>query len=266
MKIPIYQVDAFTVTPFKGNPAAVCILEKPRSDEWMQNVASEMNLSETAFLTPQGDDYQLRWFTPQTEVDLCGHATLSAAHILFEFGFYEPDETIRFNTKSGLITATSKKGTIELDMPRRQPVAIPVNEDIQAVFGPEVIGAADYEGKLLIVELPSGEAVRNFEAEPKVIMQLPYFDLAITTAGEGKYDFTSRFFSPRSGINEDPVTGMAHCSLGPYWEAKLDKTEFLAYQASSRGGEVWVKTTPQRVFIGGKALTILSAELLRQGE
>jgi PhzF family phenazine biosynthesis protein len=266
MKIPIYQVDAFTISPFKGNPAAVCLLEKARDSAWMQAVAAEMNLSETAFLSPLGDDYELRWFTPKIEVELCGHGTLSAAHILFEFGFYEPDETICFNTKSGPIMATSNRGTIELDMPRRDPQPLELNDVIRTQFGADAVAAAEYGGDLLIVELPNADAVRNFEPNFKAMSGLPYTDLIITAPGDGKYDFVSRFFSPATGINEDPVTGMAHCSLGPYWASKLGKDKFLAYQASPRGGEVWVTNKPERVYIGGKARTVMAGELLHQSE
>lgn len=264
MKYPVYQVDAFTVKPFTGNPAAVVLLDQPKDDAWMQAVASEMNLSETAFLQAKGDDYSLRWFTPVTEVDLCGHATLASAHILYEFGFYEPDETIHFNTKSGVITATFNQGTIELSMPRHDPVTMKSNSEIEDVFGSSAVELAQWSDRLLLLEFDNPEFVRNFEPNFKKIAALSWNDIVITAKTDGKFDFISRFFSPCVGINEDPVTGMAFCVLGPYWQTKLGKDSFHAFQASSRGGEVWVKVTEKHVLVGGKAVTVCQGELLHQ--
>lgn len=264
MTIPIYHVDAFAVEPFKGNPAAVCLLQAPRSAEWMQNVAAEMALSETAFLLPKGEGYNLRWFTPKTEVDLCGHATLASAHILYEFGFYEPDEKILFYTQSGTITATFSAGTIELDMPRRNPTPQGATPEILDVLGQEPVALASFEGQILLAELANPEAVRSFIPDWKKISALPITDLIITAPCTEKYDFVSRFFSPKTGIYEDPVTGMAHCVLAPYYAERLHKTKFHAYQASSRGGEVWARLGEDRVYIGGKAVTVSQGELLHQ--
>lgn len=264
-KYTIYQVDAFTVKPFKGNPAAVCILPDERDTEWMQAVAREMNLSETAFLLPKGNDYQLRWFTPTTEVNLCGHATIASAHILFENGLYDFEETINFHTASGVIAATMDNGTIELNMPliKSQDVDVPA-EAIEAT-DLKPIAAALSETQQLILALSSEDEVRGFEPDMRKIAALPYIDLMITTEADGeKYDFISRFFSPHTGIPEDPVTGMAHCVLGPFWQRRLGKSHFCAYQASKRGGKVWVKVADDRCYIGGKAVTVLKAELLRQ--
>jgi PhzF family phenazine biosynthesis protein len=266
MKIPIYHVDAFAVEPFKGNPAAVCILQTPRSAEWMQNVAAEMGLSETAFLLAKGEGYNLRWFTPKTEVDLCGHATLASAHILYEFGFYEPDEKIAFYTLSGTITASFSNGTIELDMPRRVPLPQPVTPEIVAVLGQTPRAAATYADQILLAELESPEAVRSFVPDWKKIASLTQPDLIITAPCTEKYDFVSRFFSPQTGIYEDPVTGMAHCMLTPYYAERMHKNKFHAYQASPRGGDVWARLGEDRVYIGGKAVTVSQGELLHQKE
>lgn len=265
MKIPIYQVDSFAVQPFKGNPAAVVFLEKPREVNWMQSVAAEMNLSETAFLLAKEDGYNLRWFTPTTEVDLCGHATLASAHILYEFGFYEPDEAIKFHTRSGLITATFTRGTIELDMPLRQPIETTASPDLIAILGEKPLAVANFKQEVILAELPSIAAIRSFVPDFKKIVELNLPDLLITAAGDGNpFDFVSRFFSPRTGIPEDPVTGMAHCILTPYWAKKLNKNKLHAYQASARGGELWARLDSDRVFIGGKAVTVLQGELLHQ--
>ena len=264
MKIPIYHVDAFAVEPFRGNPAAVCLLQSERSAEWMQNVAAEMALSETAFLMPRGEGYHLRWFTPRTEVDLCGHATLASAHILYEFGFYEPDETIKFQTLSGLITASFSRGTIELDMPRRDPTPIPIPEQLTDTLGQKPRAAAVYRDQVILAELEDSDAVRAFVPDFKKISALSQPDLLITAPCKEKYDFVSRFFSPTQGILEDPVTGMAHCVLAPYYTERLQKTSFFAFQASPRGGEVWARLEKDRVYIGGKAVTVSQGELLRQ--
>jgi len=266
MKIPIFQVDSFTVKPFKGNPAGVCLLEQPRDATWMQAIATEMRLSETAFLCPKGNDYNLRWFTPSTEVDLCGHATLASAHILFELGFYDPDETILFHTKSGVISATFNHGTIELDMPLIQPVpaeSSPLLEEILGQVPLAVFRSEDDE--ILLAEIADQSAVEAFDPDFRKIAGLGEIDLIITaqTSG-GKFDFISRFFSPHHGVPEDPVTGLGHCILTPYWAAKLNKDQFVAYQASARGGTVWCRLGKDRVYLGGKAITLFSGEILHQ--
>jgi len=266
MKIPLFQVDSFTVKPFKGNPAGVCLLEQPRDAVWMQDVAREMNLSETAFLTPKGDDYYLRWFTPSTEVDLCGHATLASAHVLFELGYYDPDETIHFHTKSGVISATFDHGTIELDMPLIKfipAVSTPLLEDI---LGQKPLAAVHSEDHaILLAEIADYAVVQAFEPDIKKIACLEETDLIITAqCSDDKFDFVSRFFSPHTGIPEDPVTGLGHCILTPYWAAKLNKDRLIAYQASARGGTVWCRLGEDRVFLGGKAVTLFSGEILHQ--
>lgn len=265
MKFPFYQVDAFAVKPFKGNPAAVFLLESAREDSWLQAVAEEINLPETAFLLPKGHDYQLRWFTPTTEVGLCGHATIASAHILYEFGFYDLDETINFHTRSGIISSTINRGTIELDMPRLSIKASPMPDGLLNILGIEPLETYVTEAKTLIAEMPTAELIRSFVPDFKQIEKLDFEGLAITALSDDpRFDFISRYFSPRDGIPEDPVTGMTHCALAPYWEAKLGKSDFHAYQASSRGGELWLRVTPNRVFVGGKAVTVLAGEMLKQ--
>ena len=266
MKIPIFQVDSFTVKPFKGNPAGVCLLEQPRDDVWMQAIATEMSLSETAFLSPKGNDYYLRWFTPSMEVDLCGHATLASAHILFELGFYDPDETIFFHTKSGVISATFDHGTIELDMPLIRPVPAESNPLLEEILGQVPVAVARSEDNaILVAEIANFADIEAFDPDFRKIASLGEIDLVITaqTSG-GKFDFISRFFSPHHGVPEDPVTGLGHCILTPYWAAKLNKDELVAYQASARGGTVWCRLGKDRVYLGGKAVTLFSGEVLRQ--
>lgn len=265
MNIQIFQVDSFTVKPFSGNPAGVCILEQPKNENWMQSVAAEMNISETAFLLPKGSGYNLRWFTPTTEVDLCGHATLASAHILYEFGFYEQDELIEFYTRSGKLISSFDKGFIELDMPRLNPVEIETPKNLVSALGSEPVKTAVYEQKTIIAELEDDDQVINFIPDFKKIADLPYTDITITAKSKNpKYDFVTRFFSPRSGINEDPVTGSVHCLLGPYWSMKLGKEKFLAYQASPRRGEIRVRLSNDRAFIGGKAITVFRGDLVHQ--
>lgn len=263
--IPIYTVDAFTVKPFTGNPAAVCLLKKPKEEQWMQSVATEMNLSETAFLLPKKNGYHLRWFTPTTEVDLCGHATLASAHILYEFGFYEEDEQIEFYTKSGTLVSSFDNGIIELDMPRRDPKIISADQTLINTLGVQPIQTAHFDDKLILAEFEFEEQVIDFSPNFKELAKLNYEDILITAKSESsKYDFVSRFFAPQLGINEDPVTGSAHCYLGPYWAQKLGKDEFFAYQASPRGGEVRVRLKSDRAMIGGRATTVLQGELKHQ--
>jgi len=267
MKFPFYQVDAFAVKPFKGNPAAIIMMEDAREDSWLQAVAQEINLSETAFLSPKGHDYELRWFTPTTEVDLCGHATIASAHILYEFGFYDQEEMINFHTRSGVLSSTFNRGTIEISMPRLKVTPVSAPAILNEILGFEPLAVAESENKVLIAELSNPDQVRNFIPNYDLISQLNHLDLALTVSGEGtKFDFISRFFSPKTGIPEDPVTGMAHCLLGPYWEAKTGKNQFHAYQASARGGEVWVRLAEKRAYIGGKAVTVLKGEMLKQSQ
>ncbi len=262
MGTPIVQVDAFTNKPFSGNPAAVCLLSRPTADNWMKDVAREMNLSETAFLCRQEDGYNLRWFTPTIEVDLCGHATLASAHVLWEEGHRKPQEAIRFSTKSGRLTATRDGDWIKLDLPAKheEPAVAPVSLLDALGVQAEYIGKhqSDY-----IVLVSSEEIVRRAKPNHSMLRTLPVRAVILTghssTAG---FDFVSRFFAPGSGIDEDPVTGSAHCCLGPFWSARLGKKELTAYQASDRGGIIQVSVRQDRVVLGGQAVTVMRGTIL----
>jgi PhzF family phenazine biosynthesis protein len=260
MPLSITQVDAFTDKPFGGNPAAVCVLPGARDAVWMQEVAREMNLSETSFLVRQADGYNLRWFTPAVEVDLCGHATLAAAHALWEEGQLQADEQARFYTRSGLLTAQRNGTWIEMDFPAKPEESAPTPEGLVEALGvaPKYIGrnAFDY-----IVELDSEKTVRELKPNFAMLEKLPVRGVIVTSEASD-YDFVSRFFAPGAGIQEDPVTGSAHCCLGPFWSKRLDKTEFIAYQASTRGGIVHVRLEGDRVHLGGQAVTVLRGQLL----
>src|SRR5208337_347520 len=261
MGLTIFQVDAFAERPFTGNPAGVCILPEPRDDAWMQNVAREMNLSETAFLQRRGDGFNLRWFTPAVEVDLCGHATLASAHTLWEQAVIRPEDAARFHTRSGLLTARRQGEWIELDFPSLPDKRSKVPPGLPKALGtkPKYVGRSRFD---YIVEVSSERTVRRLKPDFTQLSTLPIRGLIVTAkATTEPYDFVSRFFAPRAGINEDPVTGSAHSVLGPFWQQRLHKNELLAYQASKRGGVIRVRVGDRRVFIGGKAVTVLKAEL-----
>jgi PhzF family phenazine biosynthesis protein len=265
MSIPIYQVDAFTHERFKGNPAAVCVLKEQRNLAWMQNVAAEMNLSETAFLLPDRDgSFGIRWCTPTVEVDLCGHATLASSHVLLESGMVKPDAQIRFMSRSGPLGARRNGQWIELDFPARLEKPIDPVPDLVAALGVQAV----YTGKNVddyLVLVDSEHTVRTMQPD---FGRLRAFcargrGVMVTAAAETPgFDFVSRFFAPGAGIDEDPVTGSAHCCLGPFWMARLQKSEFTAYQASPRGGVVRVRVSGDRVFLGGQAVTVLKGDLL----
>jgi PhzF family phenazine biosynthesis protein len=254
-----YQVDAFTEKPFSGNPAGVCVLNEKPEEKLMQNIVREMNLSETAFLIKEGERYNLRWFTPNAEVDLCGHATLASAHILWEKGYLRKDIEAKFSTKSGLLTAKTSDGWIELNFP-----ALPEEKTEPSVELLEALGTqATYVGKNkfdYLVEVESEELVTTMKPDFMKLLKVPTRGVIVTSRAK-EYDFVSRFFAPQIGVLEDPVTGSAHCCLGPYWQKKLNKDEFIAYQASERGGILRVKLAGDRVLIAGKAVTVLEGEL-----
>jgi PhzF family phenazine biosynthesis protein len=261
MGLIIYQVDAFTERPFAGNPAAVCILPQARDESWMQNVAREMNLAETAFLLRQPDGFSLRWFTPSTEVDLCGHATLASAHILWERGYLMSQEQARFHTHSGLLAAQRADDWIELDFPAEPAVATTAPDLLARALGvePGYVGQNRFD---YLVEVDSEETLRGIQPDFSLLRQIPGRGVIVTSqAASPEYDFVSRFFGPVVGIDEDPVTGSAHCCLAPYWSERLGKTELLAYQASSRGGTVRVRSGGERVILAGQAITVLCGEL-----
>lgn len=257
----IVQIDAFSDRPFAGNPAAVCLLAESRDAEWMQAVAREMNLSETAFLVRQGDGYGLRWFTPGFEVDLCGHATVAAAHFLWDEGHLDPSAEARFSTLSGLLTARCAGDWIEVDFPAdpHEPTEAPA--EVEAALGAPVELYAR-TGLYVLAEVASEAALRSLEPDLRRIRALHPVGVIVTArSASEEFDFVSRFFAPNAGIDEDPVTGSAHCSLGPMWGERLGKREMVAFQASPRGGVVRVRLEGDRVVLGGQAVTVLRGEL-----
>jgi PhzF family phenazine biosynthesis protein len=261
----ITQVDAFTDTPFRGNPAAVCLLPGPADAGWMQSVAKEMNLSETSFLHRVEGGFSLRWFTPVVEIDLCGHATLASAHALWEEGVLRPDEPARFHTRSGVLTATrGEDGWITMDFPAKPPTRAAQRAEYEALEG--VLGASIRSAWInafdMLVELDNEAALRGLRPDFTRLKRFAVRGVIATSrATTPGYDFVSRFFAPAAGVDEDPVTGSAHCCLGPFWAERFDKTEFLAYQASERGGVIRVTVRGDRVLLGGKAVTVLRAQL-----
>lgn len=258
----IFQVDAFTDKPFGGNPAAVCLLPEAADEEWMQHVAREMNLSETAFLVEQDDGYNLRWFTPAVEVDLCGHATLASAHILWEQGFLPPESPARFHTRSGLLGAVRKGAWIELDFPAEPEKQTEIPEDLFKALG----APAQYVGKNrfdFLLEYASADTIRTMSPDFTLLSKIPCRGIIVTSRSDAdRHDFICRFFAPAAGINEDPVTGSAYCCLGPYWADKLGRKELTGYQVSARGGVVKVLVGDDRVYIGGQAVTVMQGTIL----
>ena len=262
MGLKIVQVDAFTDTPFTGNPAAVCILPAAQDERWMQNVAREMNLSETAFLCREDNGFNLRWFTPAVEVDLCGHATLASAHVLWEEGYLEPNEQARFYTRSGLLTADRKGNWIKLNFPVKLEVSCDAPPQLAEALGVPIkyMGKNEFD---YLVEVDTEEIVRTISPNFSLLATLPIRGVMVTSiATTPGYDFISRFFPPRMGMNEDPVTGSAHCCLGPFWSSRLGKNELVAYQASARGGIVRVCVDGDRVYLRGQAVTVMRGELI----
>ncbi len=260
MEQSIIQVDAFTKEKFKGNPAAVCILEKAADEKWMQDVALEMNLSETAFLYPVENGYDLRWFTPVAEVDLCGHATLATAHVLFLDKHVSKDTTISFHTRSGELKVSRDEELIYLDFPALPPERCIAPEGLLEALG--VDSTNIYKSKFdLLVEVDSEDEIKKLEPDFTALAKCEARGVIVTAKAKSKFDFISRFFAPAFGINEDPVTGSAHCVLAPYWSKKLGKENLFAYQASSRGGEVRLEMKGDRVILGGQAVITLRGVL-----
>lgn len=261
MKLPIYTVDAFTTERFKGNPAGVCILEEEIVDELMKKIAFELNLSETAFVQKQKNGYSLRWFTPAMEVNLCGHATLASSHILWQTGLQEEGSDIKFFTKSGELIARKNGTSIELDFPAIEQKEIAVPPELVTALGakPAYVGSTVWN---YIVEFDSEKTVRYLEPDFDLLRKLPAWGTIVTAKGSSDgYDFISRFFAPEKGVPEDPVTGSAHCVLGPYWMNKLGKNTFKAYQASHRGGVVGVRVENDRVYLTGNAVTVIEGKI-----
>jgi PhzF family phenazine biosynthesis protein len=260
--VPIYQVDAFTDMPFSGNPAAICPLEGPADRTWMQRVAREMNLSETAFLHPEGPGFALSWFTPAIEVDLCGHATLAAAHVLWEEGI-APEGPIRFITRSGMLGAERRDGDIWLDFPADPPEAAPTPEGLEAALGARAVWVG--KGRFdLFVAVESEAVLAVLQPDMARLAALPYRGVTVTAqAKSAGADFASRFFAPVAGIPEDPVTGSAHCTLAPFWAERLGRQALIGRQLSERGGTVRVRLGPkgERVALGGQAVTVLRGRL-----
>lgn len=259
----ITTVDAFADRPFEGNPAAVCLLDAPAPDEWMQALASEMNLSETAFLVPETDAFHLRWFTPTVEVDLCGHATLASAHVLYESGRLAPDEEARFSTRSGrLVVRTLGDRSYTMDFPSTPPDAASLPDGFSETFGVEPTWTGRTRFDLFGV-LDSEAAVRSLDPSPAAVAALGARGVILTARADGNkpYDVVSRFFAPGAGVPEDPVTGSAHCAIGPYWAGRLGVDTVACYQASARGGRVGVRVLGDRVALTGRAVTVYRADL-----
>lgn len=267
MEIPFLQIDAFTAQPFKGNPAGVCLLAEPAESVWMQQVALEMNLSETSFIVPRGDGgFDLRWFTPAIEIRLCGHGTLAGAHALWDLGRLSAGETAKFLTRSGWLTAEKRAEYIELNFPAIAGEPCPLPEPVAEALG---LQAARFscqralDKSKILVELEGEAALRGLRPNFDLLRRKFDSGVIVTARSDSSdYDFVSRYFAGYAGIDEDPVTGSAHCMLAPYWAAKLKKTEMRAYQASPRGGEVSVRLLGDRVALGGQAVTVVRGSLI----
>lgn len=265
MPVTCLQIDAFAERPFTGNPAAVCLLDDERDAQWMQAVAAEMNLSETAFVRGAENDFELRWFTPAVEVDLCGHATLAAAHALWSEGYSACGDEIRFHTRSGVLKATQLGDLVELDFPATRPVAAKLDDAQVRELGdalgviPQHVGRSAFD---LLVEVGSDRELRAARPDFVRLAGLPCRGVIVTCrSADPHFDFQSRFFAPAVGVNEDPVTGSAHCCLGPYWSERLGKAAMTAFQASARGGVVQVCVSGERVLLAGRAVTVFRGEL-----
>jgi PhzF family phenazine biosynthesis protein len=259
----IYQIDAFTDSPFKGNPAAVCLLEKPMPDEWMQNVAFEMNLSETSFIIPGKKESQIRFFTPSAEVPLCGHATLSTAHVFYESGLASEGDEITFISKAGRLLIRKSGTWIVMNFPSYPCSRLEIPSGIEKILGvnPLELHKTGHGWKLIL--LKSEKELREMKPDFRLLVEKEYGDLIATApSDDDRFDFTIRCFAPILGIDEDPVTGSAHCALTPFWNGKTGKTSMVSHQVSARGGilKVWLKG--DRVEVAGEARTILKGELL----
>lgn len=260
-EVPCFQIDAFTDRPFSGNPAAVCFLDEARDADWMQAVAAELNLSETAFVVPEDGAFGLRWFTPTIEVDLCGHATLASAHALWSEGVVDPDDPIVFHTNSGVLTCTCDGELIELDFPATPAREVEPPAGLLEALGlaPSYVGRTKFDTFVLA---ESEAAVRSLRPDFVALRAMDMRGVIVTGESEDpQFDFISRYFAPGAGIDEDPVTGSAHCCLGPFWAERLGKTELSAFQASARGGTVHVRVAEDRVVLGGNAVTVFTGIL-----
>lgn len=260
--IAIAVLDSFSEKPFSGNPAAVCLLESPLQTAEMQAIAMEVNLSETAFVekTKEEGSFSLRWFTPKVEIDLCGHATLAAAHRMYTAGWVKEGNGIRFQTLSGELRVTKQEDLISMDFPLIPTVVAEHPAYASEIFGSKIIQSAQLR-KNWIFELADEEAVRSFKPNFTQIAETSEEGFIITAAGGKGYDMVSRFFGPNVGVPEDPVTGFAHCALVDYWHKKTGKINFKAYQASNRGGELFLEKMGDRVLIQGRAVQVLEGVL-----
>lgn len=257
MELPIYQIDAFTGAVFSGNPAAVCPLTEWLPDEKLQAIANENNLSETAYFVPAGDGFHLRWFTPTVEVDLCGHATLASAYLLFEV-LQHAGDSVRFDTKSGQLAVRREGELLVMDFPSRPPAPVDIHNGLIKSLGGlpvEILAARDY-----LVRYHSEADVRSLDPDMEALKKIDRFAVIATAPGD-QCDFVSRFFAPAKGVPEDPVTGSAHCTLIPYWAEELGKTELTARQVSRRGGELYCKLSGGRVQIAGRAALYLKGTI-----
>ncbi len=260
--IRCWQVDAFTNRLFGGNPAAICWLEDEADPIWMQSVASEMNLSETAFVRRLSDGHELRWFTPTVEVDLCGHATLATAHALWSSDLVPQGEPLRFHTRSGVLTCTQNGDFIELDFPATPPNSVAIPPALSEALGaePSYVGKSCFD---YLAVFDSAEDVRTLKPDFRKLEKIPVRGVIVTAAADDpRFDFVSRFFAPALGVDEDPVCGSAHCCLTPYWAERLNKTDLMAHQVSARGGVLRLRLNGDRVILGGQAVTVWRGELL----
>ncbi|MBW1784237.1 MAG: PhzF family phenazine biosynthesis protein [Deltaproteobacteria bacterium] len=258
MEIPFYQIDAFAFQIFSGNPAGVCLLKSWLPDDVLQSIAAENNLPETAFLVGQGDRYDLRWFTPAVEIDLCGHATLASGHVIFQF--VDRDlERVEFRSKSGNLSVERKNNLLFLDFPSRKPLPCPTPDGLTSILGAapsQVLSSRD-----MLVVFDDENTVRTLNPKLDAVAKLENFAVIVTAPGQDS-DFVSRFFAPSAGIPEDPVTGSAHCTLVPYWSERLGKKDLHAFQLSKRGGELFCIDRGDRVSIGGRAVTYLAGTIM----
>jgi PhzF family phenazine biosynthesis protein len=262
MSQSVIQIDAFTDRAFGGNPAAVCLMENPGDEEWMRQVAAEMNLSESAFLYPYEHGYHLRWFTPKAEVDLCGHATLATAHMLYEDGHVSPAEEIHFFTRSGWVSVTTSGNWITMHFPRQDAVEIEPPDGLLEALGVEPLFVGSYKGGVL-VQVATEAEVRAVQPDLSRLMSMDHNKNCVTSVAEAAdVDFVSRLFAPKIGIDEDPVNGNSHTVLPSFWAGRLGKDNLLAHQASKRGGELRLGLDTDTVHISGRAVTVMRGELI----
>lgn len=257
MKIPMYQVDAFTEEIFRGNPAAICILKEWLDEKLMQNIAMENNLSETAFCIVKEDLWELRWFTPEEEIDLCGHATLATAYVIFEILNY-PGSTVKFTTKSGILTVEKQGDIMTMEFPSREGTKVEITDQLIKGLGKEPKEA--YESRDLMVVYENEQEIRELNPNMEELKLVDAFGIIVTAKGESS-DFVSRYFAPSCGVPEDPVTGSAHCTLIPYWSKVLGKKKMIAHQLSQRGGRLECEHVGDKVKISGKAKLFFKGEI-----